>query len=88
MLRALFVQLATDVCLAVGAICANRTALATNTMSSCESGFSNKRPDSPPPPPPRSVLSWVVMPRLHESGPFQSSYGQPRETIQHLLGPI
>ena len=50
MLRALFVQLATDVCLAVGAICANRTALAINTMSSCESGFSNKRPDFPPPP--------------------------------------
>ena len=28
------------------------------------------------------------MPRLHESGPFQGSYGQPRETTQHLLGPI
>ena len=28
------------------------------------------------------------MPRLDESGPFQGSYGQPRETIQHLLGPI
>ena len=28
------------------------------------------------------------MPQLHESGPFQSSYGQPRETTQHLLGPI
>ena len=27
------------------------------------------------------------MPRLHESGPFQGSYGQPRETTQHLLGP-
>ena len=27
------------------------------------------------------------MPRLDESGPFQGSYGQPRETIQHLLGP-
>ena len=26
--------------------------------------------------------------RLHESGPFQGSYGQPRETTQHLLGPI
>ena len=29
-----------------------------------------------------------VMPRLQESGPFQGSYGQPRETTQHLLGPI
>ena len=28
------------------------------------------------------------MPRLHESGPFQGSYEQPRETTQHLLGPI
>ena len=28
------------------------------------------------------------MPRLHESGPFQGSYGQSRETTQHLLGPI
>ena len=28
------------------------------------------------------------MPRLHESDPFQGSYGQPRETTQHLLGPI
>ena len=28
------------------------------------------------------------MPRLHESGPFQGSCGQPRETTQHLLGPI
>ena len=27
------------------------------------------------------------MPRLDESGPFQGSYGQPRETIQYLLGP-
>ena len=37
-----------------------------------------------------SVLEivWVVMPRLHESGPFQGSYGQARETTQHLLGPI
>ena len=26
------------------------------------------------------------MPWLHESGPFQGSYGQPRETTQHLLG--
>ena len=25
---------------------------------------------------------------LHESGPFQGSYRQPRETTQHLLGPI
>ena len=33
-------------------------------------------------------LTWVVMPRLHDSGPFQGSYGQPRETTQHLLGPI
>ena len=32
---------------------------------------------------------WLVMPRLHESGPFQGSYGrQPRERTQHLLGPI
>ena len=31
---------------------------------------------------------WFVMPRLHESGPFQGSYGQPREPTQHLLGPI
>ena len=28
------------------------------------------------------------MPWLHESDPFQGSYGQPRETTQHLLGPI
>ena len=33
-------------------------------------------------------LPWVVMPRLHESGPVQGSYGQPRDTTQHLLGPI
>ena len=31
---------------------------------------------------------WVVIPRLQESGPFQGSDGQPRETTQHLLGPI
>ena len=34
------------------------------------------------------AFPWVVMPRLHESGPFQGSYGQPRETPLHLLGPI
>ena len=34
------------------------------------------------------VPPWVVMPRVHESGHFQGSYGQPRETTQHLLGPI
>ena len=28
------------------------------------------------------------MPQLHESGPFQGSYGQPRETTQYRLGPI
>ena len=28
------------------------------------------------------------MPRLHESGPFQGPYRQPRETTKHLLGPI
>ena len=32
-------------------------------------------------------LPWVVMPGLHESGPFQGSYGQLRERTQHL-GPI
>ena len=38
-----------------------------------------------------SSLPWVVMPQMHESGPFQvsaTSYGQPRETTEHLLGPI
>ena len=35
-----------------------------------------------------STFPWVVMPRLHKSGPFQGSYGPPRETTQHLLGPI
>ena len=34
------------------------------------------------------ATSRSFMPRLHESGPFQGSHGQPRETTQHLLDPI
>ena len=39
MLRALFVQLATNICLPVGEICRVRTALTINTMYACESGI-------------------------------------------------
>ena len=33
-------------------------------------------------------LPWVVMPRLNRSSPSKGSYGQPRETLQHQLGPF
>ena len=38
MLRALFVQLDTDICLRLGEICRVRTALTINTLYECESG--------------------------------------------------
>ena len=36
----------------------------------------------------KNNLKQIRLPRLHESGPFQGSYGHLRETTQHLLGPI